>query len=173
MIATGIKKGPKFERIKIETVGLPWHEKVLKAFSRPRIRLTEDYVVSMPEYDIVLPNRFESDGGSIPVFLLWAFAVLGIYLGGWWTVAGMGLMLLGLLLNPFGLMLVAFLVHDYAVKYGRLKTRYHGNPGHRHLSNVGEANKIMRMVNFRINGMIALGWAAHIGVTIGAWIAWN
>jgi len=166
----GISQGPKFVRIKMPTVGLPLHKKWFVAFTRPRVELLEDYEVSVPAIGtIVLPKGMNSDGGSVPMFLIWAIASISGYVGGVWQVAGILLMLVAILLNPFGLMLVAFLVHDYAVRHGRLILK----SGHEFkVKTVWQANRIMRRVNLQINDMNILDWIAHVGVTIGAWFAW-
>lgn len=167
----GIAKGPQFRRIKIETVGLPFWRKVAAAFERPRIVLTDDYVVAIPGYgEILLPEGMSSDGGSVPMFLLWALAVVGSVLGGWWCVAAMSALMLGILLNPFGLMLIAFLVHDYAVQHGYVLM---GDGRKRTVKNVWAANDLMRRVNFIVNDLIILDLVAHAAVTLGAWITWN
>ena len=170
MEAQGISVGPKFVRIKMPTVGEPLWKQWVVAFSRPRIELLEDYEVLLPTgQTVILPKGMNSDGGSVPMFLIWFISSMTGYMGGWLQVFGIVLMLLAILLNPFGLMLVAFLLHDYALKYGKLILK---GGGHLVVRSVWHANSLMRQVNFMINDMIFLGLVAHTAVTIGAWIAW-
>lgn len=167
----GIDQGPLFRRIKMPTVDLPWWGKVLAAFKRPRIRMAEDYEVQLPTGGVVvIPNGFDNDGGSIPLFLLWALSYVGALLGDVYLHIGMFLMLIGLILNPFGLMLIAFMVHDFAVRFGCLMLKTGEIIP---VPSVWAANRYMRRVNFMVNDMILLGLTAHAGVTAGAWMAWR
>lgn len=167
----GIQAMPQFRRIKIETVGLSFLQKTLAAFKRPRIELTRTLLVPLPcGKTIMIPSGFDSDGGSVPLFALWFAGLVGALAGGWWLIVSMAVLLIGIVLNPFGLMLVAFLVHDYAVRYGCLLL---DDGDVLWVDSVWQANRLMRRVNFMVNDMILLGLIAHAGVTLGAWWSWR
>ena len=84
--------------------------------------------------------------------------------------ATLGLVLIGLLIERFGLMLTAFAIHDFSVRYGLLVT---ADGRIETVRSVSVANDIMRRVNFATNDMIVLGLVAHLAVTLGAHRAWR
>ncbi|WP_299071310.1 hypothetical protein [uncultured Paraglaciecola sp.] len=174
MKAYGIDQGMQLETIPIETVGKSFAEKYWTwLMDQRRVRVIRPFHVPRPNGGTyILPSAFDFDGGSIPRWLL-VLAVIAnqiFPLHGWAGYTLMAMILIGLMIERFGLMLAAFAVHDFAVRYGVLIT---GDGRVEEVPNVSAANSVMRRVNFATNDMILLGWVAHIAVVLGAWRAWS
>jgi len=174
MKAFGIDTGMQLETIPIKTVGKPVAAKYWTwLMDQRRVRVIKPFHVPRPNGGTyILPGRFEFDGGSIPRWLLViAVIVMQVFpLHGWAGYALMAMILTGLMIERFGLMLAAFAVHDFAVRYGVLVT---GDGTIEEVPTVAAANSVMRRVNFATNDMILLGWIAHLAVVVGAWRAWR
>lgn len=166
--------GMSLGTLPIETVGKSVIAKHWAWLMEPRrVMVLEPYHAPRPEGgSYIIPAGFVFDGGSIPRWLLVLVVLINQVVGvdSWVGWVLMALVLIGLMLERFGLMLVAFAVHDFAVRYGCLVDQ----SGRREMIyTVGAANRIMRRVNFATNDMILLGWVAHVAVVIGAWRQWR
>lgn len=182
MQAYGIEEGIKVQMLPIDTVGLSVFEKYRAWLcNQRRVRVLEAFHVPRPNGgSYVLPAGFEFDGGSVPRWLLLLIILVEFFhpISGWyphevfWWIdkAFMAMVIIGLAIERFGLMLYAFGVHDFAVRYGVLIT---GNSRVESIPSIGVANNAMRRVNFATNDMILLGWVAHLAVVSGAWHAWR
>ena len=174
MKAIGINHGLRVEFVPIETVGLPaWKQYVNWVFKRRRAIVLEPFMVPRPTGGyFIIPGGFNFDGGSIPRWqlILALIASMVIPLAGWAENAIVFAVCVALLLDSFGLMLLAFAVHDFAVRYGLL-IRDDGTV--EEIEDVIEANRQMRLANFATNDMKWLTWVVHIGVSLGAWLAWR
>lgn len=174
MKTQGLDQGMRLETLPIRTVGKPVFAKYWVWLMDPRrVRVLEPFFVPRPEGGYyVIPAGFEFDGGSIPRWLLVLVVLVNQIMGidGVLAWVLMVLVLVGLMLERFGLMLTAFAVHDFAVRYGYLIK--HGG-AKEFMYSVGDANRAMRRVNFATNDMILLGWVAHLAVVLGAWRAWR
>lgn len=170
----GLERGMRLETLPIKTVGKSPFAKYKTWLIEPRrVRLLEPFLAPRPEGGYyVIPAGFEFDGGSIPRWLLVLLVLVNQIVGvdNWYGWLFMGLILIGLMLERFGLMLTAFAVHDFAVRYGYL-VRQGGTK--EFIYSVSDANRAMRRVNFATNNMIVLGWVAHLAVVLGAWRAWS
>jgi hypothetical protein len=180
-IATGLRKGMLLRTVPIKTVGLcPLAKYCAWLFKQRQMVVEEPFQVPRPTGGFyIIPKGFVFDGGSIPRWLL--VLVVALYLvepiSMWlysfpYALGKLPLLLVfvGLLIERFGLMLSAFAVHDFAVKYGLLIMQ-HG--GIEKIMGVRHANNVMRRVNFATNDMVLLGLVAHMAVSAGAWVAWN
>lgn len=174
MKAYGLSEGMKLQLIPIRTVGLsPLQKYKVWLFEQRRVRVLEAFEVPRPNGGTyLLPEGFEFNGGSVPRWLLVAAVVINQIapMQNWLGYTLMIMILTGLLIERFGLMLAAFAVHDFAVRYGVLVT---GDGGVEQVPTVRAANDIMRRVNFATNDMIIIGWIAHMAVVAGAWMAWR
>lgn len=174
MRSFGIDCGMRVELLPIKTVGLPTLQKY-KAwlFDQRRVKVIEPFAVPRPEGGtFIIPRGFEFDGGSIPRWLL-VLAVIAMQFIHSTSILGYALgamILIGLLIERFGLMLLAFAIHDFSVRYRMLVT---GDGERVKINSVGEANRAMRRINFATNDMILIGWIAHLAVVLGAWRAWR
>ncbi len=142
-------------------------------FKRRRAVVEEPFHVARPTGgSYIIPAGFEFDGGSVPRWLLIVALLvsMAIPMAEWFQNIVIGLVCVGLLIDSFGIMLPAFAIHDFAVRYGVL---VRGNGSVEYVGSVSQANNIMRRVNFATNDMIRLGWIAHLGVMLGAWRAWQ
>lgn len=174
MNAYGIDSGMKLETVPIKTVGKsPFDKYCVWLIDQRQVKVLEPFHVPRPNGgSYILPRRFQFDGGSIPRWLLVLAVIVNqvFPLHGWVGYTLMAMILIGLLIERFGLMLAAFAVHDFAVRYGVLVT----GDGHvEQVPNVGAANSVMRRVNFSTNDLILLGWVAHVAVMAGSWWAWR
>ena len=164
----------KVEFLPIKTANKPPLQKY-KAWlvDQRRVRLLEPFLVPRPTGGFyIIPGRFEFDGGSVPRWLL-VLAVIGLMFmppNNWVGYALVAMILTGLLIERFGLMLMAFAIHDFSVRY-RLLVNDDGT--FEEVKTVGAANTVMRDVNFATNDMIVIGWVAHIAMVLGAWRAWR
>ena len=164
----------RLEMLPIKTVGKPVYAKYWAWLMEPRrVRVLEPFNVPRPQGGYyVIPGGFEFDGGSIPRWLLVVVVLINQIMGidGVLAWVLMSLVLVGLMLERFGLMLSAYAVHDFAVRYGCLRA---ADGRFETVDTVASANRIMRRVNFATNDMILLGWVAHLAVVLGAWRAWR
>ncbi|WP_299082786.1 hypothetical protein [uncultured Paraglaciecola sp.] len=174
MKSYGLDQGMQLETIPIETVGKSVIAKYWTwLIDQRRVRIIKPFHVPRPNGGTyIMPGSFEFDGGSIPRWLLVLAVIVNqvFPLYGWAGYTLMALILIGLMIERFGLMLAAFAVHDFAVRYGVLVT---GDGDIEQVKNVNEANRRMLSTNYATNEMIFLGWVAHIAVIAGAWRAWN
>lgn len=168
---TSADHGLRIERVRIPTQGLPRWQKYAKQLRRPRFIILEDIAVRLPGGLVVrLPRGFESDGGSVPVIALTFLIPFGLFASvdlmlALWVVA-----FCAVLLNPIGLLLVVFLIHDFAVRYrALLLTDGSLIP----VGTVWEANRLIININQALNHMPFLGWFAFAGATLGAWLPWR
>lgn len=174
MHAYGLTGGMKLETLPIKTVGKPVLKKYMTwLFDQRRVKVLEPFHAPRPEGgSYIIPAGFEFDGGSIPRWLLVLVVIVNQFIdfSGWVGFVFMALILCGLMIERFGLMLTAFAIHDFSVRYQILIT---GDGGVQKIRSVGEANRVMRRVNFSTNDMILLGWVAHMAVMLGAWMSWR
>ena len=170
-VEQGLDRELKFSRVLIPTVGLPWYRRHLNNLKRPKFRLLEDYHVTLPEGDVViLPKGFVSDGGSVPHLAFLLAIPFAIPFGLVPALIVSVLAILAFMINPVGVMLVPFLVHDFAYRY-KVLLRVNRSP--LRVDTAWQANNIMRRVNFMVNDMVDLGLIAHVGVATFGWIFWR
>ena len=174
MKAYGVDNGIRVELLPIKTVGKsPVAKYKAWLFDQRRVRVLEPFHVPRPNGgSYIIPAGFEFDGGSIPRWLL-VLSVIAMQLLPPHDVISYALaamILIGLLIERFGLMLLAFAAHDFSVRYQMLITQ---DGEIEDIPNVSAANSVMRRINYATNDLILIGWVAHIAVVSGAWMAWR
>ena len=144
-------KMPKVQPLPIKTKGLPWYKATWAWMTQPRRwELLEDYVLYLPDGEIMVPGGFVFDGASIPR-IFWVF------------------------LSPTGLLFIPGLFHDYGYKHITLYSRIIEDVPFN--STEYKTRKFwddlfLKIAN-HVNGMAPINRTAWAAVRAGAWNVWR
>ena len=156
-----VNKLPSLEPVLLSTQGKPWLKRVRAAASRRRFLLTEDWAVTISNCkasgelngELLIPRCHkrrlqEFDGASVPC--PWVVSLLS-----------MGI------LRPLGVMLVASIIHDFAIEHGYLLFRREKGGIEKRSVHRSDADRLFRDVVSTVNGLSGVGWIGYVAVRLG------